>query len=83
MAELTIDAAEITEALRRHVAEYTPEVGSEQLTRELAEVREYPRTNVTNLTASFWEYYGGRASFEYVACFASASSPRAWCWRAP
>src|SRR5215831_3149041 len=33
MAELTIDAAEITEALRRHVAEYTPEVGSEQVGR--------------------------------------------------
>jgi F-type H+/Na+-transporting ATPase subunit alpha len=33
MAELTIDAAEITEALRRHVAEYTPEVGSEQIGR--------------------------------------------------
>src|SRR5215831_9273485 len=35
MAELTIDAAEITEALRRHVAEYTPEVGSEQVGRIL------------------------------------------------
>jgi F-type H+/Na+-transporting ATPase subunit alpha len=33
MAELTIDAAEITEALRRHVAEYTPVVGSEQVGR--------------------------------------------------
>ncbi len=33
MAELTIDAAEITEALRRHVAEYTPEVGTEQVGR--------------------------------------------------
>ena len=33
MAELTIDASEITEALRRHVAEYTPTVGSEQVGR--------------------------------------------------
>jgi F-type H+/Na+-transporting ATPase subunit alpha len=33
MAELTIDASEITEALRRHVAEYTPAVGSEQVGR--------------------------------------------------
>ncbi len=33
MAELTIDANEITEALRRHVAEYTPAVGSEQVGR--------------------------------------------------
>ncbi len=33
MAELTIDADEITEALRRHVAEYTPAVGTEQIGR--------------------------------------------------
>jgi F-type H+/Na+-transporting ATPase subunit alpha len=33
MAELTIDANEITEALRRNVAEYTPVVGSEQIGR--------------------------------------------------
>jgi len=33
MAELTIDPSEITEALRRHVAEYTPTVGSEQVGR--------------------------------------------------
>src|SRR5271166_4927041 len=33
MAELTIDAAEITDALRRHVAEYTPDVGTEQIGR--------------------------------------------------
>jgi len=33
MAELTIDANEITEALRRHVAEYTPAVGTEQIGR--------------------------------------------------
>jgi F-type H+-transporting ATPase subunit alpha len=33
MAELTIDANEITEALRRHVADYTPAVGSEQVGR--------------------------------------------------
>ena len=33
MAELTISANEITEALKRHVAEYTPEVGAEQVGR--------------------------------------------------
>ncbi|HLG67513.1 MAG TPA: F0F1 ATP synthase subunit alpha [Acidimicrobiales bacterium] len=33
MAELTIDANEITEALRRHVAEYTPAVTAEQVGR--------------------------------------------------
>ncbi len=33
MAELTIDAKDITEALRRHVAEYTPAVGTEQIGR--------------------------------------------------
>jgi membrane-associated phospholipid phosphatase len=38
---------------------------SAQIKAEVAEVRDYPRTNLTNLTASFWEYYGGRASFEY------------------
>src|ERR1700704_3956315 len=35
MAELTIDAAEITEAPGRDVAEYTPEGGSEQVGRIL------------------------------------------------
>jgi F-type H+-transporting ATPase subunit alpha len=33
MAELTIDAAEITAALQRNVAEYTPAVGTEQIGR--------------------------------------------------
>ena len=33
MAELTIDADEITEALERHVEEYTPAVGTEQVGR--------------------------------------------------
>ena len=33
MAELTISADEITAALRRHVEEYTPEVGAEQVGR--------------------------------------------------
>ncbi|MCL4415058.1 MAG: F0F1 ATP synthase subunit alpha, partial [Actinobacteria bacterium] len=33
MAELTIDAAEITAALSRNVAEYTPEVEAEQVGR--------------------------------------------------
>jgi F-type H+-transporting ATPase subunit alpha len=33
MAELTIDASEITQALQRNVAEYTPAVGAEQIGR--------------------------------------------------
>jgi F-type H+-transporting ATPase subunit alpha len=33
MAELTIDAAEISAALERHVADYTPEVSTEQVGR--------------------------------------------------
>ncbi len=33
MAELTIDAGEITAALERHVVEYTPAVGTEQIGR--------------------------------------------------
>ena len=33
MAELTISASDITEALQRHVADYTPEVGAEQVGR--------------------------------------------------
>src|ERR1700678_624899 len=33
MAELTIDAGEITRALERHVEEYTPAVGTEQIGR--------------------------------------------------
>jgi F-type H+-transporting ATPase subunit alpha len=33
MAELTISADEITQALRRHVSEYTPTVGTEQVGR--------------------------------------------------
>jgi len=42
-----------------------PAVDSEQLARELAEVKNYKRSNLTNLLASFWEFYGGRAAFEY------------------
>ena len=42
-----------------------PALDSEQMARELADVKNYPRTNLTNLTASFWEYYGGRGSFEF------------------
>jgi membrane-associated phospholipid phosphatase len=41
-----------------------PALDSLQMARELAEVRNYPRTNLTNLIAAFWEYYGGRAAFE-------------------
>ena len=33
MAELTIDASEITKALERHVEDYTPAVGTEQIGR--------------------------------------------------
>ncbi|HEX2035850.1 MAG TPA: phosphatase PAP2 family protein, partial [Chloroflexota bacterium] len=39
--------------------------GSAELQAELAAVRDYPRTSLTNLTASHWEYYGGRGAFEY------------------
>jgi hypothetical protein len=42
-----------------------PAPGSEQLAADLDEVKHYPRTNLTNLTASFWEYYGGRGVFEF------------------
>ena len=38
---------------------------SAEMRRELDEVKNYPRTNLTNLTASYWEYYGGRAGYEY------------------
>jgi membrane-associated phospholipid phosphatase len=38
---------------------------SEELRRELDEVKNFQRTNLTNVTASYWEYYGGRANFEY------------------
>jgi hypothetical protein len=41
-----------------------PPLDSEQRAGELAEVKNYQRTNLTNLTASYWEYYGGRAYFE-------------------
>jgi membrane-associated phospholipid phosphatase len=30
--------------------------------RELDEVKHYPRTNLTNITAAYWQYYGGYAS---------------------
>ena len=39
MAELTIDAADITAALQRHVTEYHPEVSTEQVGR-ITEVRD-------------------------------------------
>jgi membrane-associated phospholipid phosphatase len=42
-----------------------PARDSEQMARELAEVKNYPRTNATNVLASFWEYYGGRGFFEF------------------
>jgi membrane-associated phospholipid phosphatase len=42
-----------------------PEINSEQMASDLAEVRDYPRANLTNLIASFWEYYGGRGGFEF------------------
>lgn len=42
-----------------------PAYDSEQMAKDLAELKECRRTNLTNLTASYWEYYGGRASFEF------------------
>ena len=33
MSELTISANEITDALRRHVAEYNPSIGAERIGR--------------------------------------------------
>jgi hypothetical protein len=42
-----------------------PAYDSEQMAHELAEVKNFRRTNLTNLIANFWEYYGGRATFEY------------------
>jgi membrane-associated phospholipid phosphatase len=38
---------------------------SEQMRKELDEVKHYPRTNLTNLTASYWQYFGGYASHVY------------------
>jgi len=38
---------------------------SEQFAQEIAEVKNYARTNLTNLIASYWEYYGGRGAFEH------------------
>jgi membrane-associated phospholipid phosphatase len=42
-----------------------PAPDSDQVKSEVAEVRDYPRTNLTNLIANFWEFYGGRAAFEF------------------
>jgi membrane-associated phospholipid phosphatase len=42
-----------------------PAIDSEQFAAELAEVKDYARTNLTNLVASYWEYYGGRGAFEH------------------
>jgi PAP2 superfamily protein len=42
-----------------------PAIDSEQMAHDLAEVKNYPRTNASNLLASFWEYNGGRAGTEY------------------
>jgi len=55
MPELTITATEITEALKRHVDEYTPEVGAEQVGRVIevgdgiARVSGLPRVAVNEL----------------------------------
>jgi len=55
MAELTITAEEITDALRRHVEQYTPEVGAEQVGRVIevgdgiAKVSGLPRAAVNEL----------------------------------
>jgi len=37
---------------------------SEQLRRELDEGKNFQRTNLTNLTANYWEYYGGPGNSE-------------------
>lgn len=42
-----------------------PAFDSEQMSKELAELKEFKRTNLTNVTASYWEYYGGRAVHEF------------------
>lgn len=42
-----------------------PAFDSEQMSKDLAELKDYKRTNLSNLTASYWEYYGGRAYFEF------------------
>lgn len=41
-----------------------PAHDSAQMAKELAELKAYKRTNLSNITASYWEYYGGRASYE-------------------
>ncbi len=57
MSELTITADDITAALRRHVAEYTPDVGAEQVGRiievgdGIAKVSGLPRAAVNELLA--------------------------------
>ena len=61
MAELTIDSAEITAALERHVAEYTPGVSAEQVGRitevgdGIARISGLPRAAVNELL----EFEGG------------------------
>ena len=44
-----------------------PAYDSDQMAADLAELKEFARTNLTNLTAAYWEYYGGRAVFELYA----------------
>jgi membrane-associated phospholipid phosphatase len=41
-----------------------PAYDSDEMAAELEELKTFERTNLTNLTASYWEYYGARASFE-------------------
>jgi membrane-associated phospholipid phosphatase len=41
-----------------------PAHDSAQMAADLAELKAFERTNLTNVTASYWEYYGGRAVFE-------------------
>ncbi len=42
-----------------------PAPDSEQMAADLAELKAFERTNLTNITAGYWEYYGGRASFQF------------------
>jgi membrane-associated phospholipid phosphatase len=48
-----------------------PAPDSAQMAEDLAELKDFERTNLTNLTAAYWEYYGGRASFELYTNYLS------------
>ena len=62
MTELTISASDITEALRRHVTEYSPTVGAEQVGRivevgdGIARVSGLPNAKVNELLEDTGEF---------------------------